>query len=119
MFQVTHFRTEFIQQTRANILRKVTMTQFMLVVVCTAIGIGLLHAPFWLSPLFMAAGYAMGYVHQGEILLLRLLALAAVRLRLLLGAPQIVNVQAEWDRVRVLAEQQQISGAFAATVVVE
>ena len=37
----------------------------------------------------------------------------------LVGAPQIVNIQAEWDSVRVRAERQQIGGAFAATVVVE
>jgi hypothetical protein len=49
----------------------------------------------------------------------RLVAYAAVRLRQLAGAPQLVNVQAEWDAVRVRAEQQQIGGVFAATVVVE
>ena len=119
MFSVTHFRSEFIRQTQATILRKVTMTQFMLVVVFTAVGIGLFQAPFWLAPLFMVIGYAAGYVHQGEIVLKRLIAYTAVRTRHAVGSPRIVNVQAEWDSVRVRAEKQQISGAFAATVVVE
>jgi len=119
MFSVTHFRSEFIRQTQTTILRKVTMTQFMLVVVFTAIGIGLFQAPFWLAPLFMVVGYAAGYVHQGEIVLKRLIAYTAVRTRHAVGSPRIVNVQAEWDNVRVRAEKQQISGAFAATVVVE
>ena len=119
MFSVTHFRSEFIRQTQAMILRKVTMTQFMLVVVFTAVGIGLFRAPFWLAPLFMVVGYAAGYVHQGEIVLKRLVAYTAVWVRQAAGSPRIVNVQAEWDSVRLQAERQQISSAFAATVVVE
>ena len=117
MFSVTHFRSEFIQQGQATIIRKVTMTQFMLVIVLTAIGVGLFNAPFWLAPLFVVAGYAAGYTHNGEIVLKRLVAYLMVWLRNLVGAPQIVNVQAEWDSVRVRAERQQIGGAFAATVV--
>ena len=73
----------------------------------------------WLAPLFIVAGYAAGYTHNGEIVLKRLVAYLMVWLRNLVGAPQIVNVQAEWDSVRVRAERQQIGGAFAATVVVE
>jgi len=119
MFSVTHFRSEFIRQTQAMILRKVTMTQFMLVVVFTGVGIGLFRAPFWLAPLFIVVGYAAGYVHQGEIVLKRLIAYTAVWVRHAAGSPRIVNVQAEWDSVRVRAEKQQISGAFAATVVIE
>ena len=95
------------------------MTQFMLVVVFTAVGIGLFRAPFWLAPLFMMLGYAAGYGYQGEIVLRRLVAFTAVWLRQLFAAPRIVNIQAEWDSVRVRAEKQQISGAFAATVFVE
>ena len=119
MFSVTHFRSEFIKQSQATIIRKVTMTQFMLVIILNAVGVGLFNAPFWLAPLFIVAGYVAGYTHNGEILLKRLVAYLMVWLRHLIGAPQIVNVQAEWDSVRVRAEQQQISGAFAATVVIE
>ncbi len=118
MFSVTHFRSEFIQQTQATILRKVTMTQFMLVVLFTAVGVGLFSAPFWLAPLFIVVGYAAGYMHQGEIVLKRLVAYTAVWTRHLFDSPRIVNVQAEWDDVRVRAEKQQMSGAFAATVIV-
>jgi hypothetical protein len=113
MFSVTHFRSEFIRQSQATIVRKVTMTQFMLVIILNAVGVGLFNASFWLAPLFIVAGYVAGYTHNGEILLKRLVAY------LLVGAPQIVNVQAEWDSVRVRAERLQISGAFAATVIVE
>lgn len=119
MFSVTHFRSEFIQQGQATIIRKVTMTQFLLVIILTAVGVGLFRAPFWLAPFFMVIGYAAGYAHNGEIVLKRLVAYFMVWVRNLAGAPQIVNVQAEWDSVRVRAERQQISGAFAATVVVE
>lgn len=119
MFSVTHFRSEFIHKDQATIIRKVTMTQFMLVIILTAIGVGLFNAPFWLAPLFMVAGYVAGYTLNGEIVLKRVVAYAIVWVRHLAGAPQIVNVQAEWDSVRVRAERQQISGAFTATVVVE
>lgn len=95
------------------------MTQFLLVIILTAVGVGLFKAPFWLAPLFMIVGYAAGYTHNGEIVLKRLVAYLMVWVRNLTGAPQIVNVQTEWDSVRVRAEQRQISGAFAATVVVE
>lgn len=119
MFSVTHFRSEFIQQSQATILRKVTMTQFMLVIIFLAIGLGLFNAPFWLAPLFMAIGYAAGYVHRGEILLKRLIAYSTVWIRNVVRAPRLVNVYAEWEHVRVRAEQQQISGAFSATVVID
>lgn len=119
MFSVTHFRSEFISQGQATIIRKVTMTQFMLVILLTAVGVGLFKAPFWLAPLFIIAGYTAGYTHNGEIVLKRFLAYLTVWGRNLVGSPQIVNIQAEWDKVRVRAEQQQIGGAFTATVVVD
>lgn len=68
MFSVTHFRSEFIQQGQATIIRKVTMTQFMLVIVLTAVGVGLFNAPFWLAPLFIVAGYAAGIALIGSLL---------------------------------------------------
>jgi hypothetical protein len=119
MFSVTHFRSEFIHQSQATIIRKVTMTQVMLIIILTALGVGLFNAPFWLSPIFIVTGYAAGYSYNGEIVLKRVVAYVAVWIRNLIGTPRIVNVQAEWDSVRVRAERQQISGAFAATVVVE
>lgn len=119
MYSVTHFRSEFIQHNQATIIRKVTMVQFMLVIVLTAIGVGLFNAPFWLAPLFIIVGYAAGYTHNGEIVLKRGIAYLTVWIRNLIGVPQIINIQAEWDSVRLQAERQQISGAFAATVVLE
>lgn len=119
LYTVTHFRSEFIQQGQATILRKVTMTQFMLVIVCTALGIGLFGAPYWLAPLFIALGYTAGVTWHGEILLRRALAYTQVWLRLLLGTQRIVNLQQEWDSARAAAERQQLGGLFPATVVVE
>jgi hypothetical protein len=119
MFSVTHFRSEFIQQGQATIIRKVTMTQFMLVIIFTTVGVGLFKAPFWLAPLFITAGYVAGYSLNGEIILKRLVAYLAVWARTLAGAPRLINVQAEWDDVRLRAERQQMSGPFPATVIVE
>jgi hypothetical protein len=100
MFTVTHFRSEFVRQSQATILRRVTMTQFMLVIVTAAIGVGLFGAPFWLAPAFMALGYVAGHQHQGEILLRRVLAYALVWARSAAGRPRLVDVQAEWDGAR-------------------
>ena len=105
MFTVTHFRSEFVRQSQATILRRVTMTQFMLVIVSAALGVGLLGAPYWLAPVFIALGYVAGYEHHGEIILRRLLAYAFVRLRSLTGRPRLVNVQAEWDGLRAMRPQ--------------
>ncbi|MGH2537104.1 MAG: hypothetical protein ACRDHL_06900 [Candidatus Promineifilaceae bacterium] len=118
MFSVTHFRSEFIQQTQATILRRVTMTQFMLVIVFLAIGLGLFKAPFWLAPPCMVAGYAAGYMHRGEIVLKRLAAYAAVWARSLARAPRVVNVHAEWEQVRMQAERGRIGESFSPVVVI-
>jgi hypothetical protein len=107
MYFVTHFRTEFIHQGQAYILRKVTMTQFMLVIIMTALGVGLFKAPFWLAPLFIAAGYIAGHTYNGEVLAKRIIAYFVVRGRTLTGSPQIVNLQAEWEDARLAAEKRQ------------
>ena len=109
MFTVTHFRSEFVRQSQATILRRVTMTQFMLVIVSAALGVGLLGVPYWLAPVFIALGYVAGYEHHGEILLRRLLAYALVWLRSAAGRPRLVNVQAEWEAARVPVARQRNS----------
>jgi hypothetical protein len=119
MYFVTHFRTEFIHQGQAYIIRKVTMTQFMLVIALTALGVGLFSAPFWLAPLFIIAGYIAGYTYNGEVLARRIIAYLAVRGRTLAGSPQIVNIQAEWEDARLVVEKRQIRTAVPAMVVVE
>ncbi|MCB8975800.1 MAG: hypothetical protein H6657_00025 [Ardenticatenaceae bacterium] len=119
MFTVTHFRSEFIQQRQAMILRRVTMIQFMLVICLTALGVGLFQAPFWLSPLFICIGYIAGYSHNGEVLIKRFLAYATVWLRQIAGMPRVVNIHSEWELVRRKEERQQVRGALAAKVVME
>ena len=119
MFTVTHFRSEFVRQSQATILRKVTMTQFLFVVAAVVVGIVVLGAPYWLAPLFMALGYAAGISYQGEIIVRRLVAYAQVWLRSSLARPRIVNVQQEWERVRLQAESRQVGTGFQSTVVLE
>ena len=107
MFTVTHFRSEFVRQSQATILRKVTMTQFMLIIAASVIGVGLFGAPFWLAPLFIALGYVAGHEHNGEIVLRRIVAYAMVWLRRTSGRPRLVNVQEAWDGVRAGGERGQ------------
>jgi hypothetical protein len=118
MYFITHFQTEFIDQGQSYILPRVTMFQFMLVVILTALGVGLLGAPFWLAPLFIIAGYIGGYRYHGEVLVRRIRAYLVVRGRSLAGSPQIINIQAEWDQTRLAAEKRQIGSALPAMVVV-
>ena len=120
MFDVTHFRSEFVRQRDATIVRKVTMTQFMLAITFAAVGVGFLGAllpagAFWLAPLFVALGYTAGYPHQGEILLRRWLATLAVWGRHAAARPRLVNVQAEWEA----AQETGREGAFQVTVTIE
>ena len=112
MYTVTHFRTEFIRQMGATILRRVTMTQFMFVVLSLALGLGLFRVSWWLAPLFIVAGYVAGYVHQGEILIKRLAASAIVWLRSLAGRPRVINVGAQWEQARLEAEQGGFRQAY-------
>lgn len=119
MFSVTHFRSEFIQQGQATIVRRVTMTQFMLMIVGTALGVGLFHAPSWSAPVFIVAGYLAGYTYHGEIILKRVLAFLTVHIRVLVGAPRLVNIGAEWETVRLEAEQATLHQAFPTTILLE
>ena len=101
MFSVTHFRSEFIHKDQATIIRKVTMTQFMLVIVLTAIGVGLFNAPFWLAPLFIAAGYTAGqyadaWVQASEIIQ-RAPGAQGTRLHRKIGDPNVLLAIARWD----------------------
>ena len=105
MITVTHFRSEFIHHGQAAILRKVTMTQFLFMIVLTVLAVGLFGMPFWLAPFLIALGYAAGYSYHGEIVLKRISAYVVVWLRSFTGRPRIINIQAEWDAVRAQGEQ--------------
>ena len=110
MFYVTHFRTEFVKRDRANIMTRVTMTQFMLLIAFSLVGVGLFKAPLMTTPLFALAGYVAGYSHNGEILIRRAWAYLYVWGRSLAGQPRLVNIQAEWEESRLLAERGQFGG---------
>ena len=97
----THFRTEFVRQNKAAIMRRVTMTQFMFVIGALALGLGLFDAPWWSAPAFIVAGYIAGYDLRGEMVIKRLWAYAHVQMRLALGKPRLTNVEAEWEKLRV------------------
>jgi len=115
-FNCVHFRTEFVRQSEANILRKLTMTQFMGILIVGGIGLMILDAPFWSAPLWIALGYVLGYNHNGEFVYKRVMAFAKVWLRLALGRPRIVNIQRQWDETRAAAYSQAYSVQAAVTI---
>ena len=98
----THFRTEFVRQSKASIMPRVTMTQFMSVIVTLVVGIGLFSLPWWLAPLLIAAAYVAAYDLRGEMVCLRLLAYGQVKARQVLGQPRVVNVESQWEALRIL-----------------
>ena len=96
----THFRTEFVRQSKASIMPRVTMTQFMSVIVTLVVGIGLFSLPWWTAPLLIAAAYVAAYDLRGEMVCLRLAAYAQVRARQTVNRPRIVNVESQWETLR-------------------
>ncbi|MBK8989480.1 MAG: hypothetical protein IPM39_26060 [Chloroflexi bacterium] len=62
----THFHTEFVRQNKALILPRLTMTQFMFVIVSLVVGIGMLNLPWWMAPLLMVLAYAAGHDLRGR-----------------------------------------------------
>lgn len=117
LFQCQQFRSEFVRQSQATILRKVTMTQFMYMIVASAGSIFVLGIPFWLAPVFVVLGYVAGYQHNGELVIRRVIAYTNVWLRLLFNKPRIVSIQSEWDEARQEASVGTL--VFRAAVTVE
>ncbi|MBX3061016.1 MAG: hypothetical protein KF770_31545 [Anaerolineae bacterium] len=107
MVTVKQYKTEFITQSAATILPRVTMTQFMLVIVCAAFFFGVLHLPMWLAPLPLFLGYVAGYQHNGELVVKRFRAYLFIFLRQQLGRPRRLNVQWQWDTHEMKAQRQE------------
>lgn len=95
------FKTEFIRQSQATLIPKVTMQQFLAMLAFAVMGIGLLHLPAWSTPIFLILGWTAGYYYNGELVIKRAWAYLRVSLRRLLERQQIVDIQAEWDAVSV------------------
>ncbi|MCP4424615.1 MAG: hypothetical protein GY803_09000 [Chloroflexi bacterium] len=97
----TQYKTEFIRQSQATIVPKVTMHQFLSMLAFSVIGIGLFNLPSWSTPFFLIMGWAAGYYYNGELVIKRAWAYLRVSLRQLLERQQIVDIQAEWDAAQV------------------
>lgn len=107
MLRVKQYKTEFVTQAEATILPRVTMIQFMLVIVCAVFFFGALNIPVWLSPLPLVLGYVAGYRHNGELVIKRVRAYVAIFLRGQLGRPRRLNLQHQWDSHEVKALRQE------------
>lgn len=114
-----HFRTEFVRHSQATILRKVTMTQFMLVLLVSGAGMVLFNAPIWTLPLWIALGYMAGYSHNGEFIHKRVRAYSVVWLRLALGRPRIINLQQTWEQAKTQTNNHKQSNLRASVTLVE
>jgi hypothetical protein len=118
-FSCNHFRTEFVRQSEANVLRKLTMTQFMGILIACGIGLMILKASIWTAPVWIALGYVLAYNHNGEFVFMRLVAYAGVWLRLAAARPRIINVQEQWNTARLEAQAQMFSTTIPAAVTIE
>jgi hypothetical protein len=106
MYHVTHFLTEFIRQSQATIIPRVTMTQFLFVMGLCFIGVGLLGLPPLAVVVLAPLGYIAGYNLYGEYLYKRTLAYGRVWLKQQLGSPAIINLQAAWDEEAARMEKE-------------
>ncbi len=106
MLTIKQYKTEFVTQAEATILPRVTMTQFMMVIVCAVIFFGGLHIPMWLSPLPLILGYLAGYRHNGELVVKRVRAYVSIFLHQQTGRPRRVNLQSHWDSHEVRTLRQ-------------
>lgn len=96
----THFRTEFVRRSKASIMHRVTMTQFMFVVGALVVGIGMLSLPWWAAPFLIAVAYVAGYELRGEMVIIRLGMYGQAWARQLLGRPRLTSVAAGWEALR-------------------
>ena len=99
------FRTEFIRQSDATILPKVTMRQFFMLVGFPAMGVFFFGIPIWFTPFLALLGWIAGFNHNGETILWRVVAFCNVWGRTTLAVPRTVNIQAAWDQAQKAATQ--------------
>ncbi|MCB0029575.1 MAG: hypothetical protein KDE28_16790 [Anaerolineales bacterium] len=97
MISCQHFRSEFVRQSQATIMRKVTMTQFFFVILTLFLALMLFHLPLLTIPVLVAAAWVLGYQLRGEFVYKRLVAFLLVHGRALAGRPRLVNVMADWE----------------------
>ena len=116
MISCQQFRTEFVRQSQATIMRKVTMTQFFFVIGALFLSMMVFNVSLFIVPFFVIGAWVLGYQLNGEFVYKRLLAFLLVHGRAFLGKPRVVNVMAEWEAVQASAKR---SPKLRATVAVQ
>ena len=103
MINCQQFRTEFVRQSQATIMRKVTMTQFFFVIGVLFLALMVFKMPLLTVPIFIIAAWILGYQLNGEFVYKRLIAFLLVHSRAVLGKPRVVNVMADWEVAQAVA----------------
>lgn len=99
MFRSVQFKTEFCTQTQATIVPRVTMTQFLLMILGAGFGAVILKLPGLLLLVPVVLGYIAGYTHNGELVVKRFWAWTMVWGRQLLQRHCTVTLAQQWLQV--------------------
>lgn len=103
---VEHFKTEFVRLSHAKIMGRgrlsLTLRQLIMAAVCGALCnllLRLLPIANWYAVIGCGLGIWLGDERAGALQLSRLAMRLLVRIRAVIGKPQVVDLSAEWERV--------------------
>lgn len=95
-----NFRTEFVRQSQAQIVRKVTLTQFYAMLIGASLFLFVFSNVTWFAIPGVVLGYIAGYNHNGEYVYKRVMAYVYTWFRVALAKPRIVSLETEWQDVK-------------------
>lgn len=109
MFTSVQFKTEFCTQAQATIVPRVTMTQFLLMILSAGGGAMILNLPGFLIPIPVILAYIAGYFHNGELVIKRVKAWITVWFLQLINQQTQIKLENQWKQVKVSTELKQRS----------
>ena len=104
MYQVEHFKTEFVRTSHAKIMGRgrlaLTLRQLMMAIACGlffSMAIRLLPISNWFAAIGLLIGIWLGSERDGALQLARLFMPFQVYVRSLIEKPCCVDISAEWQ----------------------
>ncbi len=107
MFSSVQFKTEFCTQAQATIIPRVTMTQFMLMILAIGGSVIVLDLPSYLVPIPVILAYVAGYYHNGELMMRRARAWVIVWLRQLMQRQTQIGLEQQWQSVQLSSDRKR------------
>ncbi len=107
MFSSVQFKTEFCTQAQATIVPRVTMTQFLLMILAAGGGTVVLNLPGYLIPILIILAYIAGYYHNGELVIKRARAWSMVWMRQLMQKQTQITLENQWKNVQISSDRKR------------